>query len=79
MQFIETRKVDEVGRVSIPKALLEQLQVQKDADSLDFYVHEGTIVLKPSVSKCTFCKSETSQQFRGNFVCPSCKSELAKQ
>lgn len=79
MKYLETRKVDEVGRVVLPKTLREQMLLQNNVDSVDFYVNDGAVVIKPTVSKCVVCKSETGEQFRDVYFCSACKSELAKK
>lgn len=41
----EIRKIDSIGRVYIPKKILDKLNI-KYKDSLEFYIKEDTIILK---------------------------------
>lgn len=40
------RKVDELGRIVIPKEIRRSFNIQDDEDSLEIFVNDNTIVLK---------------------------------
>lgn len=70
------RKVDELGRIVIPKELRKMFNI-KEKDPLEIYVEEDTIVLKKHENSCVFCKStENLMEHKGKYICPDCINEL---
>lgn len=74
------RKVDELGRVVIPKELRQTYNI-KELDPLEIYVDEDKIVLcKYEAScACVFCGgTDAIKKFKGKNVCTECAAAVAK-
>lgn len=70
------RKVDELGRVVIPKETRQILSV-KEGDSLEIFKDEKEIILKKYAPGCTFCNNmKNLTQFKGMLICKECVDEL---
>ena len=66
------RKLDEVGRIIIPKEIREHLDIH-NKDLIDIYVNAENIVLKKINPNCIFCgKNENLIKFKEKFICSSC-------
>jgi transcriptional pleiotropic regulator of transition state genes len=73
------RKVDELGRVVIPKETRQVLSIN-EGDSLEIYKDDTTIYLKKYAPGCTFCGSmDDTITFKGICICAECKKELENQ
>ncbi|MGO4496472.1 AbrB/MazE/SpoVT family DNA-binding domain-containing protein [Paenibacillus sp. 2RAB27] len=72
------RKVDELGRVVIPKELRDTLGI-KEKDSLEIYVDGERIMLKKYEPGCIFCSTvDGLKTISGKLVCVDCAGEVAK-
>ena len=72
-----TRKIDEVGRIVVPKELRDKLDL-KYKDAVDIYVEEDRIILRKYEPSCVFCGEASNViQFKGKNVCPNCAKELS--
>lgn len=70
------RKVDELGRIVIPKELRRLFNI-KEKDAIEIYVENESIVLRKHESSCVFCKStDNLTEYKGKFICPQCMKEL---
>lgn len=49
------RKIDELGRVVIPKELRKVLSIE-EKDGLEIFTESDKIILRKYVPGCTFCK-----------------------
>ena len=66
------RKVDELGRIVIPKELRRALGINKK-DALEIYTNDNSIVLKKYEPFCIFCgSSDNLFTFGGKNVCKAC-------
>lgn len=77
------RKVDELGRIVIPKETREMLSI-KEKDALEVFVDEGSskkaIILKKYNPGCVFCgQVENTFNFEGTLVCRDCVKEMKKK
>ncbi|HEX3037906.1 MAG TPA: AbrB/MazE/SpoVT family DNA-binding domain-containing protein [Oscillospiraceae bacterium] len=71
------RKVDELGRIVLPKELRMTLNI-KEKDPLEIYVDNSTIVLKKYEPACIFCSNaEDVINYKGHNICKSCLQKLA--
>jgi len=72
------RKVDELGRIVIPKETRDLLSIQ-EGDSMEIFYSESSIILKKYSPGCVFCNNmEEIRQFNGMNVCKKCQDELKK-
>ena len=70
------RKVDELGRVVIPKETRELLFIE-EGDSLEVFKDGSNIVLKKYAPDCMFCDNMNNiTQFKGIYICEKCKNNL---
>ncbi len=70
------RKVDELGRVVIPKETRELLFID-EGDSLEIFKDDKEIILKKYAPGCTFCGNmKNLTQFKGVYICDECMDDL---
>ena len=70
------RRVDEMGRVVIPKELRESLEL-KSEDSIEIFVKNDKIVLQKYEQGCLFCdNSDNTITYMGKRVCNNCLAEM---
>jgi transcriptional pleiotropic regulator of transition state genes len=73
------RKVDELGRITIPIELRRTMDID-DGDALEIYVDSDKIILKKYVPGCLFCSSyEDVINYKGKNICRACLAELRKR
>jgi AbrB family transcriptional regulator, transcriptional pleiotropic regulator of transition state genes len=72
------RKIDELGRIVLPKELRRTLNISKE-DEIEIFVSEGDIHLRKFAPFCIFC-SETQNivNFKDKNVCENCINILSK-
>ncbi len=72
------RKVDELGRIVIPKELRRTLNLE-EGDGLEIYTEGEQIILKKYESCCIFCgEAKEVINFKGKNICKICLKELGK-
>lgn len=72
------RKVDDLGRIVLPKELRETMEI-KEKDYLEIFTDHDQIVLKKYKSSCVFCDSvDDIILFKNRHICQKCKAELLK-
>lgn len=73
------RKVDQLGRVVLPKELRKVLSIKDNETPLEIYTEGETIILKKYEPACAFC-GEASEviNFKGKSICRSCLKELKR-
>lgn len=70
------RKVDELGRISLPVELRRTLDIA-EKDPLEIYVDGFTIILKKYQPACIFCNDARDViNFSGKNICPACLKKL---
>ncbi|MBC8545729.1 AbrB/MazE/SpoVT family DNA-binding domain-containing protein [Clostridiaceae bacterium NSJ-31] len=70
------RKVDELGRIVLPKELRNTLDI-KEKDSLEIYVDGDQIILKKYAPACIFCSNAGDiVTFKGKNVCKECLERM---
>ena len=71
-----TKKLDELGRLVIPKELRRAIGV-KEGDTLKFELNGNTLILTKFESNCLFCgSSENLIEFKDKHICAECQSAL---
>lgn len=70
------RKVDELGRIVIPKELRKTFNIA-EKDSLEIYVDGEQIILKKYCPACIFCgQAKNNIIFKGKLICSDCHEEM---
>ncbi len=72
------RKVDELGRIVIPKELRTTLNIA-ERDALGIYVDGDQIILKKYEPSCIFCEEGRDViNYKGKNICKKCLDEMRK-
>lgn len=70
------RKVDELGRIVIPKELRKIMNIE-EGTAMAIYTDGEQIILKKYEPGCLFCgQVDNIINFRGRLVCPECAKEI---
>lgn len=70
------RKVDELGRIVIPKELRRTSDIA-EGDPLEFYVEGEQIILKKYEPNCIFCgQADEIVNYKGKNICRKCLEEI---
>ena len=73
------RKIDEVGRIVLPKELRRMFGLVDNEDAVEIFVNEDQIVLKKYAPSCVFCKTaDNTIEFMGHKVCDKCIGTVQK-
>ncbi len=73
-----TKRIDEVGRIVLPKELRKMFDLKEDVDSVEIFVEGDQIILKKYLPCCIFCKTtENIVNFKGQKVCGKCIGMLS--
>ena len=72
----EVRKIDELGRVVIPKLVRTEMGLEK-RDPIEIFVDQDMIIIQKYYPACTFCGDKNKDeskiiQISGKTVCRSC-------
>ena len=72
-----TRRVDELGRIVIPKELRRDLNITTK-DYLEIFRDEDSIVLRKYSAGCIFCGNmEDCIEYNGKIICRECAKKIA--
>ena len=72
------RRVDQLGRIVLPKELRQNLNINKK-DPMEIFVEEETVILKKYEPGCTLCSSvDDLISYKGKNICEGCLDELEK-
>lgn len=72
------RKVDELGRIVLPKELRMTMNIN-EKDPLEIFIDGSSIILKKYEPSCVFCSSMTDvTNYHGHNICRSCMKKLGK-
>lgn len=67
-----TRKVDELGRIVLPKELRRTFDIN-EGDPLEIFVESDRIILSKYTPGCIFCgRIPEVRTFKGKHVCDNC-------
>lgn len=70
------RKVDELGRIVIPKELRNSLGIDVK-DPIEIFVEGEFIMLKKYEPSCSFCgEARDLKEFNGKKICANCLEEI---
>ncbi len=74
----DTRKLDQLGRVVIPKFVRDQLDLS-EGDAVTIRIDGRKIIIEPDCPRCVFCgEKDDLEEYKGKMICRACKAELAK-
>ena len=72
------RKLDELGRVVIPKEIRKKLNIDIK-DPIEIYIDGESIILRKYESGCIFCNnSKDLILYDGKLICKKCLSKLSE-
>ena len=70
------RKLDELGRVVIPKEIRNKLDIE-EKDPIEIYLDGTSIILRKFETGCIFCNnSKDLVSFKDKLVCKKCLSKI---
>ncbi len=70
------RKVDELGRIVIPRELRLMLEIQ-EKDPLEIFVEGSSVILKKYNPNCIFCGSSRDLHlYKDKLICSKCKDNI---
>ncbi len=76
MIYTSYKKIDDVGRVVLPKDIRDELNIRIN-DMLKIDVEDNRIILSKAEQTCLFCgKTSSLKSFRGKTVCEKCIEQL---
>lgn len=69
-------KIDNLGRVVIPKSIRKALNIEHN-DEISMYVESESLVIKKSNKLCSLCDSnEIKHQIGTKFICNDCVNNI---
>ena len=72
------RKMDELGRIVLPKELRDVMGIE-ERTPLEIFTDGDAIVLKKHETACAFCgNTEGLSAFHGKQICAACLEQLKK-
>ena len=71
------RKVDQLGRIVLPKALRKRHQLNEGA-LVEILVQGDAIYLEKHYPKCTVCGSQAEHPFKDRYLCEDCLTGMAR-
>ena len=72
------RKVDDLGRIVIPKEIRKNLKISEN-DSLEIFSDSSFITMKKPSTSCVICGSNKSLiTFKDKPICKKCINEISK-
>lgn len=76
MAYTSYKKIDDVGRVVLPKDIRDELNL-KINEMLKIDVDKNKIIITKAEDTCVFCgKTSSLKSYRGKTVCEKCIEEL---
>jgi len=72
------RKIDELGRVTLPIELRRNLDIE-ERDPIEIFVDNGSIILRKYEAACIFCgNTKDNAIFNDKYICKICRDALKK-
>jgi transcriptional pleiotropic regulator of transition state genes len=72
------RKIDDLGRIVIPKETRKVLGIEA-GDSIEIFTEGETLILKKYEPYCIFCGEASGVvEYKGKKICKSCLKELKR-
>ncbi|GAB6150722.1 AbrB/MazE/SpoVT family DNA-binding domain-containing protein [Clostridium novyi] len=74
------RRVDELGRIVLPKELRRTLDIREKETSLEIFVEGEEVILKKYEPACIFCgNARDVVNYKGKNICKECLQELKEE
>ncbi|WP_039239184.1 MULTISPECIES: AbrB/MazE/SpoVT family DNA-binding domain-containing protein [Clostridium] len=74
------RRVDELGRIVLPKELRRTLDIREKETSLEIFVEGEEVILKKYEPACIFCgNARDVVNYKGKNICRNCLKELKEE
>lgn len=71
------RKVDELGRVVIPKEIRELLEIM-EGTPMEVFVEDSKVIFKKYETSCLFCSSSKKLiSYNGKLICSKCVEKIS--
>ena len=71
------RKIDELGRIVIPKEMRKALFIA-NGDEVEIQSVEGAIIVKKYVPHCVFCSSQDNLElYSDKYLCRECREKIS--
>ncbi len=78
MAYTSYKKIDDVGRVVLPKDIRDELGLSIN-EMLKLDVENNRIIITKAENTCVFCgKTSSLKSYMGKTVCEKCVKELNK-
>lgn len=71
------RKVDELGRIVLPKELRQTMGI-RTGDPMEIYTDANNIILRKCAPGCVFCGNTDAKEVRGVRICERCAGEAIR-
>jgi len=73
---INTRKVDQIGRIIIPVGVRDTLKI-KTGDEMEISILNGGVFVRPHKPGCYLCGEQNDiKEFRGYKMCCECRKDI---
>lgn len=73
------RKIDELGRVVIPRELRKTFNIKDNAEAVEIFTEGEMIILKKYEPSCMFCHEGNDViTYKGHKICKACLAEINK-
>nr|WP_308743103.1 AbrB/MazE/SpoVT family DNA-binding domain-containing protein [uncultured Anaerocolumna sp.] len=76
-----TRRIDDLGRIVIPKEMRRILKI-KEGDPIDIYLKDGVICMESMKLQCVCCENDNEDKLvvvDGVHMCPDCLQKFFKE
>lgn len=74
-----TTKIDEVGRIVIPRQIRKTLNLTPNIDTIEFFLDSDKLIIQKYKNTCTLCGSfDDLVEYRDSKVCKSCIKALSE-
>ena len=71
------RKIDQLGRIVLPKGLRELYNIKENKTVMEIYVDGEEIILKKYDPSCVFCEEAKGViNFRRKLICKDCLQDI---
>jgi transcriptional pleiotropic regulator of transition state genes len=74
-----TRPIDPLGRVVIPREILNSNEWVMGEDKVEFFTESDTVIIRKYNPGCEFCKGmHELKPFGGKQICGCCREDIRK-